>query len=138
MLEITPDIALPESEITFKAVRAQGAGGQNVNKVSSAVVLFFDINTSSLPDVIKDRLLALSDQRITSSGTIIIKAQPSRSQEMNKEDALNRLRSLILSVTVEPKKRRPTRPTKASKARKTDAKVKKGHIKALRGKVRED
>ncbi|MBW6512717.1 MAG: aminoacyl-tRNA hydrolase [Desulfuromonadaceae bacterium] len=138
MLEITPDITLPESEITFKAVRAQGAGGQNVNKVSSAVVLFFDINASSLPAVIKARLLALSDQRITSSGTIIIKAQPSRSQEMNKEDALDRLRALIRDVTVEPKKRRPTRPTNASKARKTDAKVKKGHIKALRGKVRED
>ncbi|MDF1579383.1 MAG: alternative ribosome rescue aminoacyl-tRNA hydrolase ArfB [Desulfuromonadales bacterium] len=138
MLEITPDLIIPESEITFKAVRAQGAGGQNVNKVSSAVVLFFDIHASSLPDIIKARLLALNDQRITRSGTIIIKAQPSRSQEMNKEDALDRLRSLILSVTVEQKKRRPTRPTNASKARKTDAKVKKGYIKALRGKVRED
>ena len=117
------------------AVRAQGAGGQNVNKVSSAIHLRFDINNSSLPLFYKERLLALRDSRITGDGVIIIKAQQFRTQEMNREDAINRLRELILAAGVVQKKRRPTRPTRSSQVKRVEGKVKRGQTKQLRGRV---
>jgi ribosome-associated protein len=112
-----------------------GSGGQNVNKVSSAIHLRFDIRRSTLPDAYKQKLLELSDSRITKDGVIVIKAQTYRTQEQNREDALNRLKELILSAMVVQKKRRPTKPTKGSQRRRVDAKKKKGATKSLRGKV---
>jgi len=135
MLQITPKLSLPEQEIDLQAIRAQGSGGQNVNKVASAIHLRFDIRASSLPDRYKERLLALSDQRITSDGVVVIKAQQFRTQEMNKENALARLAQLIKSVTVEQKPRKATRPTLGSKRRRMDSKTKRGKTKSLRGKV---
>ena len=135
MLQITPKLSLPEQEIDLQAIRAQGSGGQNVNKVASAIHLRFDIRASSLPDRYKERLLALSDQRITSDGVVVIKAQQFRTQEMNKENALARLAQLIKSVTVEQKPRKATRPTLGSKRRRMDSKTKRGRTKSLRGKV---
>ena len=124
-----------EEEIEFNAIRAQGAGGQNVNKVSSAIHLRFSIPASSLPDAIKERLLALRDQRITSEGVVVIKAQTTRSQEQNKADAIARLQELVDSVAVLPKRRKATKPTRNSQIRRVDGKTNRGAVKRLRGKV---
>ena len=124
-----------EEEIEFNAIRAQGAGGQNVNKVSSAIHLRFSIPASSLPDAIKERLLALRDQRITSEGVVVIKAQTTRSQEQNKADATARLQELVDSVAVLPKRRKATKPTRNSQIRRVDSKTNRGAVKRLRGKV---
>jgi len=134
-LPITSYLRIPLGEIDVQAIRAQGAGGQNVNKVSSAIHLRFDIPASSLPDTVKERLLALRDRRISSDGILIIKAQRFRSQEKNRNDALARLQELVKGTTIMPKKRRPTRPTKGSKRRRMDSKTKRGQLKSLRGKV---
>jgi len=132
MLHINSRLAIPLSEVEIKAVRAQGAGGQNVNKVSSAIHLRFDILASSLPDAIKERLLQTSDQRITKEGVVVIKAQEYRSQEQNCEEALLRLSDMVRSVAVLPKKRKQTKPTRSSQKKRLDSKTKRGLIKAAR------
>ena len=137
MLYITDDIALRDDELEWQAIRAQGAGGQNVNKVSSALHLRFDITHSSLPDAVKQRLLAKRDQRISDDGVLVIKAQRFRTQEKNRVDALDRLRELIVAATQVPKTRRPTRPTRASQQRRMDGKSKRGQLKRLRRSVDE-
>ena len=131
-----PDL-LREGEVVIEAIRAQGKGGQNVNKVSNAVHLRFDIRASSLPETIKARLLAMSDRRITADGIVVIKAQTERSLEANREDALARLRALIAAAAVVPRPRRPTKTTRSAKQRRMDSKTRPGRIKALRGRVEE-
>jgi ribosome-associated protein len=134
-LRISNQVSIPLAEVDIQAIRAQGAGGQNVNKVSSAIHLRFDINASSLPDVYKERLRALSDQRITSEGVIVIKAQRFRSQDKNRDDALTRLQDLVKGVAITRKKRRPTKPSRNSQKKRVDRKTKHGQLKSLRGRV---
>ena len=135
MLSISQQVEIPDSEIDIQAIRAQGAGGQNVNKVSSAIHLRFDIRSSSLPDFYKQELLKLRDQRISNDGTIVIKAQSYRSQEKNRSEALSRLQALVKSVAQPRKKRKPTKPTIGSIKRRVDSKTRRGQLKGLRGRV---
>ncbi|HZP12332.1 MAG TPA: alternative ribosome rescue aminoacyl-tRNA hydrolase ArfB [Nevskiaceae bacterium] len=126
---------IPESEIEITAVRSQGAGGQKVNKTSSAIHLRFDVRASSLPQEIKERLLASHDRRITEDGVVVIKAQQHRSQDMNRAEALRRLHDLVRAASVVRKTRRPTRPTRGSKERRLESKARRAHVKSLRGRV---
>jgi ribosome-associated protein len=130
-----PRITIPPTEYDITAIRAQGAGGQNVNKVSSAIQLRFDVNASSLSEGVKSRLLALADSRITEDGVVIIKAQTQRTQEANKREAIERLHDLVHSVATPPAKRYATKPTRASRMRRLAGKTQRGQVKALRGKV---
>ncbi|HCT3943211.1 TPA: aminoacyl-tRNA hydrolase [Escherichia coli] len=136
MIVISRHVAIPDGELEITAIRAQGAGGQHVNKTSTAIHLRFDIRASSLPEYYKERLLAASHHLISSDGVIVIKAQEYRSQELNREAALARLVAMIKELTTEKKARRPTRPTRASKERSLASKAQKSSVKAMRGKVR--
>ena len=131
-------ISIPESELEMTAVRSAGAGGQNVNKVSSAIHLRFDVAASSLPDWLKVRLLQMKDQRLTRDGVVVIKAQQHRSQEMNRSEAILRLHALVEGAAHVPRARKATRPTRASKRKRLESKVRRGRIKLLRGKVDPD
>lgn len=135
MIHINSRVAIPESEIRWKAIRSQGAGGQNVNKVASAVQLFFDIPASSLPDFYKERLLGLKDQRVTEDGVLVIKAQEFRTQEKNREAAMKRLRDLVVLAGKPRKTRKPTRRSRAANQRRLDKKKAKSDKKSHRGRV---
>lgn len=135
MLQLTDQIGIPEDEIGFEPIRAQGAGGQNVNKVASAIHLRFDIVRSSLPEDYQQRLLAFPDQRISKDGVIVIKAQRFRNQEQNRADAQERLAELIRAATTVRKQRKPTRPTLAARHKRLESKIKRGRLKKLRGTV---
>jgi len=138
MLSISNQVQIPDAQISLTAIRAQGAGGQNVNKVASAIHLRFDIQASSLPTAYKEQLLNHADQRISDDGVVVIKAQSFRSQDKNREDALKRLQALIRSATRTRKKRKPTRPSRNARRKRMDKKTRHGRNKKLRGSVRRD
>lgn len=135
MLEITPYLSLADDEIEYAAIRAQGAGGQNVNKVSSAIHLRFDVRRSSIPEHYKERILAMRDKRLTKEGVIVIKAQQHRTQEKNRTDAILRLKELLASALVVQKTRRPTKATRGSQIRRLASKTLRGRVKTLRGRI---